>query len=81
MRQLVFLDVSSNSLVSPIPETLPFMSGEGFSLKCLVLADNAGMNGAELASLKSRMESASPGRLRVVVARSESTCDILVLGV
>uniref|UniRef100_A0A383W6G3 Peptidase C1A papain C-terminal domain-containing protein n=1 Tax=Tetradesmus obliquus TaxID=3088 RepID=A0A383W6G3_TETOB len=81
MRQLVLLDVSGNALASPTPETLPYMAGEGFSLKCLVLAGNAGMDAAELASIKEQMEADSGGRVTVVVARSGRTCGISVLGV
>lgn len=79
MRQLVFLDVSGNALVSPVPRTLPFMAGDGFSLKCLVLVGNTGMDSAELASIKSKMEADSGKRVTVVVARSGRTCNISVL--
>ncbi|WIA32988.1 hypothetical protein OEZ86_006148 [Tetradesmus obliquus] len=75
MRQLVFMDVSGNALVSPTPETLPYMAGEGFSLKCLVLFGNAGMDAAELASIKRQMEADSVSRVTVVVeARATSLC-------
>ncbi|KAF6258413.1 hypothetical protein COO60DRAFT_1692746 [Scenedesmus sp. NREL 46B-D3] len=79
MRQLVFLDVSSNALVGPIPETLPFMAGDGFNLRCLVLFGNAGLTGRQLTELKSRMETDSRGRVRVVVGSNGRTCDISVL--
>jgi hypothetical protein len=55
------------------------MSGEGFSLKCLVLADNAGMAKSELTNLKNDMETASRKRTMVVVARGGAGCNISVL--
>ncbi|WIA32991.1 hypothetical protein OEZ86_006150 [Tetradesmus obliquus] len=78
MRQLVFLDVSGNALVSPVPRTLPFMAGDGFSLKCLVLVGNTGMDSAELASIKSKMEADSATkafklRQQVTVAANPSS--------
>jgi hypothetical protein len=77
MRQLVLLDVSKNALVSPLPETLPFMAGQGYALRCLVLNGNAGMSSTELAELKTAMEAS--GKVTVMTGRGRHTCDISVL--